>query len=493
MPLNTYTFFGQHAVSVGVHGDGIAGAEVVRTVDADASRYLKIVLKDNRLLGIFGINAAFDPGVMWELILRRIDLGAGARALPARAAGGGARADVADLEIAHGAAPTSTIAFDADTLRRLQRLHDRLRAGEGADRTTCVDSRIQIVAGGGGFELALCRQCGDPKCVANCPAAALAKNDGTGVIDWDGTKCVNCLLCTVGCAYGGIVRNAARRPRRQVRPVRRRSGVRQGLRDRRAALRHDGAHLQRGGPARGPVRARTRRAARAATPSSSCATRCGASGPDTVLATPPGCIPGMGSVGYNGLTGTKVPVFHPLLTNTASMLAGVKRRYKRIGRDVNAVALAGDGGASDVGFQSLSGAAERGEQILFICVDNEGYMNTGMQRSSCTPYGAWTSTTPVGEHGHGKTQDAKNLPLIMMMHNCAYVATASTAFMEDLYAKLDRAIEASQARASPTCTSTRRARPAGAFRRRTTSRSRARRSRPTSCCCGSSIRPAACA
>jgi phenylglyoxylate dehydrogenase beta subunit len=152
----------------------------------------------------------------------------------------------------------------------------------------------------------------------------------------------------------------------------------------------------------------------------------------------------MGSVGYNGLTGTKVPVFHPLLTNTASMLTGVKRHYKRQGREVNAVALAGDGGASDVGFQSLSGAAERGEQILFICVDNEGYMNTGMQRSSCTPFGAWTSTTPVGERGHGKTQDAKNMPLLMMMHNCEYVATASTAFMEDLYAKLDKAIAASK-------------------------------------------------
>jgi phenylglyoxylate dehydrogenase beta subunit len=163
-----------------------------------------------------------------------------------------------------------------------------------------------------------------------------------------------------------------------------------------------------------------------------------------VLATPPGCIPGMGSVGYNGLTGTKVPVFHPLLTNTASMLAGIKRHYSRLGREVNAVALAGDGGASDVGFQSLSGAAERGEKILFICVDNEGYMNTGMQRSSCTPYGAWTSTTPVGERSGGKTQDAKNLPVLMMMHGCGYVATASTAFMEDFYAKLDRAIEASR-------------------------------------------------
>jgi len=74
VPLNTYTFFGKHAVSVGVHGDGVAGAEIVKTVDAEQGRYLKIVLADNRLIGIFGIGAAFDPGVMWELILRRIDL-----------------------------------------------------------------------------------------------------------------------------------------------------------------------------------------------------------------------------------------------------------------------------------------------------------------------------------------------------------------------------------------------------------------------------------
>jgi phenylglyoxylate dehydrogenase epsilon subunit len=74
VPLNTYTFFGRHAVSVGVHGDDVGGAEIVKTVDAQRERYLKIVLADNRLLGIFGIGVAFDPGVMWELILRRIDL-----------------------------------------------------------------------------------------------------------------------------------------------------------------------------------------------------------------------------------------------------------------------------------------------------------------------------------------------------------------------------------------------------------------------------------
>jgi phenylglyoxylate dehydrogenase beta subunit len=126
------------------------------------------------------------------------------------------------------------------------------------------------------------------------------------------------------------------------------------------------------------------------------------------------------------------------------MLTGIKRYYKRKGRKVTALALAGDGGASDAGFQSLSGAAERGEELLYIVIDNEGYMNTGMQRSGCTPYGAWTSTTPVGRESHGKTQDAKNLPLLMVAHRCAYVATASTGFMEDLYAKLDKAIQASE-------------------------------------------------
>ncbi len=306
-----------------------------------------------------------------------------------------------------------------------------------------VHSRIQIVPYEGGYELAMCRQCGDPECVLNCPAAALAKNEESGVVEWDASKCVDCLLCTLGCAYGGIAYDA---PAGHV-------------------VKCDmcGGHPACvGACAPGALKHLT--TARIYNevgdledlfvPGLAGCQGCNTElimrhamrriGPDAVVATPPGCIPGMGSVGYNGLTGTKVPVFHPLLTNTASMLTGVRRYYKRIGRDVMAVALAGDGGTADVGFQSLSGAAERGEEMLFICVDNEGYMNTGMQRSGCTPYGAWTSTTPVGERGRGKTQDAKNVPLLMVMHNCEYVATASTGFMADLYAKLDRAIQAAR-------------------------------------------------
>jgi phenylglyoxylate dehydrogenase beta subunit len=130
---------------------------------------------------------------------------AGTRKVPRRSSAQRATSDVADLEISHGC--HNTIAF-ARALRRLQRLHDG-RATAKAGSADIINSRIQIVADGDTFELAMCRQCGDPKCVSNCPAAALAKDDADGTINWDGSKCVNCLLCTVGCAFGGIVYNAA--------------------------------------------------------------------------------------------------------------------------------------------------------------------------------------------------------------------------------------------------------------------------------------------
>ena len=307
-----------------------------------------------------------------------------------------------------------------------------------------VASRIQVLpAANDGFELALCRQCADPGCVSVCPAAALEKHAVSGVVAWDGTKCVDCLLCTVGCVYAGIAYDE--RTGRVAKcdlcggnPACVKACGDGALRHVKSAqiYNHYGEMEDLFVPGLAGCQGCNtelliRHVLRAV-------------GPETVVAAPPGCIPGMGTVGYNGKTGTKVPVFHPLLTNTASMLAGVRRTYKRKGRDVTALALAGDGGTADVGFQSLSGAAERGEEILYVCVDNEGYMNTGMQRSGCTPYGAWTSTTPVGERAQGKTQDAKNLPLLMVMHRCAYVATGSTAFMEDLYEKLAKAIEASK-------------------------------------------------
>ncbi|MBW2064605.1 MAG: 4Fe-4S binding protein [Deltaproteobacteria bacterium] len=293
------------------------------------------------------------------------------------------------------------------------------------------------------YGLALCRQCGEPRCVMDCPAGALKKDEDSGIVHLDESKCVNCLLCTLACPYAGITyREQADRVIK--------CDLCGGDPECVKVCKPGALELKRAAD----IYNRWGEAEDLLVPGLSACLGCNSEliirhplrriGPNTVLATPPGCIPGSGVVGVNGLTGVKVPSIIPLLTNTAAMLAGAKRYYNRMGRDVTMLALAGDGGSADVGFQSLSGAAERGEQMVFICVDNEGYMNTGVQRSSTTPYGAWTSTTPVGRELKGKSRDAKPLPLIMVMHNCEYVATAAMGFMEDFYAKLDKAIEASK-------------------------------------------------
>jgi len=165
-------------------------------------------------------------------------------------------------------------------------------------------------------------------------------------------------------------------------------------------------------------------------------------GPNTIFAIPPGCMGGVGVVGWDKKSGAKTPVFFPLLDNVASMLAGIKLHYEHIGRDVNVVAFAGDGATVDAGMQCLSGAAERGDKIIYICYDNEGYMNTGYQRSGSTTKGAWTSTTPVNHLGQGgKRQNKKDFPLIMAMHDIPYMATMNPAYIPDMVRKLEKAKE----------------------------------------------------
>lgn len=163
-------------------------------------------------------------------------------------------------------------------------------------------------------------------------------------------------------------------------------------------------------------------------------------GDNTIMGIPPGCMAGAGCVGWNYDNGLKIPVHIPLLDNTASLLAGVKAMYEVMGREVHVVAFAGDGASADCGFQSLSGAAERGDNIIYICYDNEGYMNTGFQRSSTTSMCSSTSTTPVGQASQGKKQHKKDLPMIMAMHDAAYVATLSPAYMADFAAKIQKAM-----------------------------------------------------
>lgn len=140
---------------------------------------------------------------------------------------------------------------------------------------------------------------------------------------------------------------------------------------------------------------------------------------------------------------TRVSGIPCLMTNIASSMTGASRYLRKIERDdVVCVCFVGDGATADVGFQPLSGAAARGEHILYICNDNEAYMNTGIQGSSTTPLGSWTSTTWVGKKSRGKGNEGKYMPLIMLMHGVSYVATATAAYLEDYVLKLEKAKEA---------------------------------------------------
>ena len=147
------------------------------------------------------------------------------------------------------------------------------------------------------------------------------------------------------------------------------------------------------------------------------------------------------------LHGQNIGAWHKLsylacvMTGVASSATGLSRYFRRTGQDATVVCFNGDGCSTDIGFQPLSGAAERNEQIIYITYDNEGYMNTGNQRSSATPKGAATSTTPVGKKGRGKPTTAKNFPMVMLMHKPRYMATATLSHMEDFAKKLTKAKE----------------------------------------------------
>jgi pyruvate/2-oxoacid:ferredoxin oxidoreductase beta subunit len=133
-----------------------------------------------------------------------------------------------------------------------------------------------------------------------------------------------------------------------------------------------------------------------------------------------------------------------VMTGVASSGTGLTRYFQRTGQDATVVCFTGDGCATDIGFQPLSGAAERNEKLIYLTYDNEGYMNTGNQRSSATQKGAATTTTPVGKIGRGKPTRQKNMPMIMLMHQPVYMATATLSHMEDFVKKLQKAKEAAR-------------------------------------------------
>jgi pyruvate ferredoxin oxidoreductase beta subunit len=153
-------------------------------------------------------------------------------------------------------------------------------------------------------------------------------------------------------------------------------------------------------------------------------------------------------------TSWQLPWIHSLFGNAAAVGTGIaaalKVKAQKAGKamsDVRVIAQGGDGGTTDIGFGCLSGMFERNDDVLYICYDNEAYMNTGVQRSSATPMGARTATTmAVGTHPGAPQGQGKNLPLIAMAHEIPYVATATVADLRDLEAKVEKAMSVRGAR-----------------------------------------------
>lgn len=168
-------------------------------------------------------------------------------------------------------------------------------------------------------------------------------------------------------------------------------------------------------------------------------------GKDTVCGNATGCMEVVTTI--YPYTAWQVPYIHTAFENVAATVSGAEaafRSFKRNGKTkkdkINFIAFGGDGGTYDIGFQSLSGAMERGHNMLYVCYDNEAYMNTGIQRSSSTPMGATTNTAQAGSVKPGKEQHRKDLTACIIAHNVPYVAQASPHNPIDLMKKVEKAL-----------------------------------------------------
>ncbi len=167
-------------------------------------------------------------------------------------------------------------------------------------------------------------------------------------------------------------------------------------------------------------------------------------GRNTIVASATGCMEIISSPYPE--TAWAIPWMHVAFENAAAVASGIESGLKVLMRKgripqrrINVVGMAGDGGTADIGLQALSGALERGHNMIYVCYDNEAYMNTGIQRSSSTPFGATTTTSPAGKTSMGQQTWKKNLTMIATAHGIPYVATASPSYPMDLARKVEKA------------------------------------------------------
>ncbi len=281
-----------------------------------------------------------------------------------------------------------------------------------------------------------CIQCSEPKCRDVCPTGAISKSEIDGIVKINAEKCVGCGLCTLACPYGGIYYDQENEKCFKCDTCNGEPacveaceyGILSYLKSRNIYRYFKDEDLVGQGV-------------------SQCAGCAGelalrftlrVLGREAIYFGCASCV--NAAIGSRGIMNMlNAATYTCLMTNVPSSMTGVKRYFRKVGKDVTCVAFVGDGCVSDVGFQPLSGAAERGENLIIICYDNEAYMNTGVQKSGTTPLRARTTTTPVGVKRRGKSQAAKYIPLIMAYHGIPYVATASIAHLEDYAQKLVKA------------------------------------------------------
>lgn len=162
-------------------------------------------------------------------------------------------------------------------------------------------------------------------------------------------------------------------------------------------------------------------------------------GPNTIIANATGCLEVTTTPYPESSWG--MPWIHSLFENASAVASGILAALKKQGKDkqIKVVAQGGDGGTFDIGFGLISGMWERGENILYVCYDNEAYMNTGIQASGATPRAAHTTTTPAGSHSIGSQQRKKDMIAIALAHNLPYVAQTTAGFLADITAKVKKA------------------------------------------------------
>lgn len=165
-----------------------------------------------------------------------------------------------------------------------------------------------------------------------------------------------------------------------------------------------------------------------------------AAGPNTIIANSTGCLE-VFTTKYPE-SAWEVPWIHSLFENSSAVASGIEAALRYLGtkETINVIAQGGDGGSADIGLQAISGMFERGQDILYVCYDNEAYMNTGVQRSGLTPFNSNTSTSPAGAVSYGNIRPKKPMPEIALAHGIPYVATATVAFVPDLQRKVKKAL-----------------------------------------------------